>query len=709
MRKLYCLTIVAVFMVGLPVKGERIKPAKKAYRKGKRYVKRHDYIRAIPYLKEATNHDPENAWYQFLLGKAYFEGDRPVKSLSSLLAAFRMDQSVHPEIEYYMARAMHMNGMFEDATIHYRSDLSRYEEGSYTYQDTEMRIQQCLNAPALMAREVRYRADNLGDYVNTEYPEYAASFAENYTYMVFTSRRPRRVKQRAERRFHVSDINEEVYEAKRVNGVWTKTKLFTRPIPKMGHDASISITENGKTMLYYLGKNQGDIYISNNEDGKWSRKENIGANINTEEYNEPSAVITDDGQTLIWVSNKPEGMGMKDIYVSTRQGESWSDGMSIGAHINTAYDDDAPFVSSDGQSLFFSSRGHNSMGGYDLFRCARQDDGSWGKPENMGYPVNSVGDDIYYFEEDGTDGFFFSSDRPGGYGEKDIYHALPFVPDEASTVVAGTVLDRNTQEPVAADVRLLDKLTGEILSTTATDPDNGKYRFVLPDCGEEYQLDVQVDAPGSPEVKIGNYNVVTGEIFDAVSERPLDAQVELIDINTNEVLDRFSTNPETGRYIIPVESGRRYMLRVRSNEYLPYYEEFNVSPTGEVVAHPHEIGLQRQTEARKLVITWQFFDHDKSVIKADYHKDLDHVVNVLNKVPEVKLNIIGHTDADGGDAYNQRLSVDRAQSVADFLRGKGIDGRRLNVSGMGETMPIYDNSDPEFKKWNRRVELYIIE
>lgn len=708
MRKIYFLMTIVILLGGLPASASNNRPAKKAYRKGKRYVKRKDYIKSVPFLKEATNLDPENAWYNFLLGKSQFEGDRPAAALPYLVRAYNLDRSIHEDLDYYLARALHANEKFEDAIVHYESDMQRYEEGSSDYIDTQMRIEQCKNGPSVLEIKEFYKVENLGDFVNTEYPEYAATFAENYTYMIFTSRRPRSVAQQSKRRWHVRDINEEVYEARLVDGTWMKSRLFSRPIPKLMHDASVAITEDGQNMLYYLARNNGDIYISNNEDGKWSKRESIGSNINSKDFNEPHAFLTDAGETLVWVSDKDGGEGLKDIYISKRQDDgTWSEGVSIGDQINTPYDDDAPYVTPDGQFLYFSSRGHNSMGGYDLFRCSRQGDG-WSAPENLGVPINSVGDDIYFVSELGTDGFYYSSDRPGGFGEKDIYHAYPYIPEETATIVAGKVMDRKTMAPVAAEVTLVDKGSGKVLGTAQTKED-GSYRFMLPECGKEYNLDVKVDAAvGDAIVETGEYNVVTGFVKDAISDKPLDAVVELIDPETEKVLATLGTNPKTGNYMLPVRSGQKYMVRVNSNEYLPYYEEFSVEPNGEVVAHSHEIGLQRKNEANKLVITWQFFDHDKDIIKKDYYKDLDHVVDVLNQVPQMKLNIIGHTDGDGSESYNQSLSEKRAAAVAEYLTEKGISKERLNVTGMGESMPIYDNSSAEFKKWNRRVELFII-
>lgn len=716
MRKIYSLLIGACILLGTVNAHGQDKLAKKVFRKGKRHYKRNDYIRAEPFLKEAHNLDPENAEYAWMLGHAVYMGDNPAGSLPYLVAAFNLDQSINDEIEYYLARSMHLNMLFDEALTHYNSELSRIdqEEAPDKYRDTEMRIQQCKNAPKIVDKPVHYKIENLGEFVNSHYPEYAATFAENYSYMIYTSRRPRFARERAGRRHHVEDINEEVYEAHDHNGVWMRSRLFVRPIPKWRHDASISLSEDGKTMIYYVdARNYGDVYVSKNVDGKWTKRESIGENINTKDFNEPSVFISDAGQTLYWVSDKPDGKGMKDIYVSKMQDDgTWGEGESIGDHINTEYDEDSPFISEDGKRFYFSSRGLNSMGGYDIFYCDRLPDGSWGEPKNMGYPINSVGDDIYFVTHEGTEGFFFTSERPGGYGEKDIYRAEPLPPSEIpnTTIIAGTVTDKETGKPVESLVSLIEKETEEVLGTANTDTKNGDYEFVIPDCGEEYRIDVVVEQEGGPApAKTGKYNVVSGTITDAVSEKPLDAVVELIDLSTNDVVDQMPTNPETGNYMMPVESGKKYMLRVKSNEYLPYYEEFNVAPSGEITTHYEDISLQRQTDANKLVITWQFFDHDRFVIKKDYYQDLENVVTVLNKVPEIKLNVIGHTDADGTEPYNQRLSENRAQQVAKYLTDRGIDPNRLNISGMGEAVPIYPNDREEFKKWNRRVELYIIE
>jgi len=175
----------------------------------------------------------------------------------------------------------------------------------------------------------------------------------------------------------------------------------------------------------------------------------------------------------------------------------------------------------------------------------------------------------------------------------------------------------------------------------------------------------------------------------------------------NAVVGQINSNSSTGNYMLPVESGKSYLLRVKSNEYLPYYERFSVDADGKIQSHYDLIGLQRQGEMNKLVITWQFFDVDQAAVKQDYMADLDNLVMVLNSIPDMNLKIVGHTDSDGSASYNLKLSKQRAESVAQYLVKSGVDSGRLKVSGAGESKPVYPNSNADFKKWNRRVELYL--
>lgn len=712
MRNFYLLLISFLVITALPAQAQD-KASNRAFRQGNVYYKRSDFIGAIPYLKEAHNLAPDNASYAFMLGKSVFLGDQPREALKYLTAAYNLDRTIDKDIDYFLARSLHHNGFFSEAITHYESDIANYSgKDEWRKVDNQSRIFQCQNAASMGAETQPYQIKNLGEFVNSAYPEYAATYSAGYDYMIFTTRRPRKIKQMARRRYHAEDINEEVYEASLVNGEWVRSRIFSKPIPRWQHDASIALSPDGKTLIYYIDRrnNHGDVYVSTKgEDGKWSKRASIGSNINSKAFNEPSVAFSYDGQTLFWVSDRDGGAGMKDIYVSTKDASGvWGEGRNL-SQLNSPWDDDAPFISADGKSLYFSSRGHNSIGGYDIFVSKLQPNGEWGKPENLGIPINSYGDDIYFVKQDGGEGFYFTSDRPGGYGEKDLYYGGPAQIEAKpnTTVVAGRVSDQISKDPLIAEVSLVDTKTGKTLATTTTDA-QGRYRFQLPNCGQEYQVNVAVPAGrAEPLVETGSYHVVSGRVEDAFTSIPLGSIVELVDPVTGDVVETANTNPATGSYLFLVESGRKYMIRARSQEYLPFYEDFSVTAKGEIESHYDIIGLQKQNEPNKIVITWQFFDTDKYVIKPGYLGDLDNVVAVLKKVPSMNLNIIGHTDSDASEEYNLKLSEGRAKSVADYLVSKGVEASRLNTAGLGESMPIYPN-EGETKKWNRRVELYLI-
>ena len=691
--------------------------AKRNFRKGKCYLKKGDFSRAIPFLKESVNLNPEEAKYPWYLGRALYESDKVAESLSALTRAYNLDQKVDPKIDLYLGMALHRNNEFEEAVIHYQDYLASLNPDDPMSESVRTYIQQAKSGPDIINHPKKYEIKNLGEFVNTRFPEYSATYNQDYSYMIYTTRRPRTTRQVAFSRYHYENINEEVYQSTLTDDVWMKSYIFPKPIPRWNHDASISLSRDGKTLIYYVDQHFGDVFISElQENGKWSKRVSIGDRINTKKYNEPSVYISKDGQLLYYVSDKPGGQGKKDLYLSKKlEDGTWGEGENMGPMFNTSTDEDAPFLSEDEKTLYFSSRGHNSMGGYDIFKSTKLPDGSWSAPENMGYPLNSAADDIYFVLRDDSERFFFSSDRPGGFGEKDLYGGGPSISEPVEcgeTPVAGTVRDEKTGDPISAEFKLLDPDDMSIISTFQSDPKTGKYGFSIPDCGKEYLLDLNVNAEPqivSGELPPGNTNVLSGIIKDDLTGKTLRAAVELVDPKTGKVIASAYSNPETGYYYLPVQSGRKYQFRVKSNDYLSYLEDFVLAPTENIAVQKNIVGLQRhQEEPGKIVIGWQFFDHDRFILKKMYSEDIDNLVSVMTQVPQISLKIVGHTDGDGTNEYNKVLSERRAASVKDFLISKGIDEKRLVVSGMGEEQPLYPNTTDLQKKWNRRVEIYII-
>jgi len=690
------------------------KTIRKNFKKGKKYFRKDDYLRAAPYLKKCVSLNPEHAVAAFRLGVCYLMTGNVQESLPHFVRAYNLDQQIHPEIDLYLARAYHINEMFEEAIFHYEVAETKLEEEAPLRADIRNSIEQCQRAEEIIADPQPFQIKNLGEFVNSKYPEYAPTFTDDYSHMVFTSRRPRRTYKEAFGILHFHDIHEEVYNARLNDTTWMITELFSKPIPVNRHDAGIYISEDGNMLIYFIDKNDGDVFVSYKNDGKWSKRESISPYINTE-HNEPSVFIADAGETLYYISDKPGGYGRRDLYVSKKGASGfWEEGVNMGEEFNTPFDEDAPFVTEDGKVLFFSSRGHSSIGGFDIFKCDRQPDGKWSTPENMGVPINSTFDDIYMVANDRKPGiYFFSSNRSGGYGNMDNYTAVPqkiTVPGCGETNLSGIVKDPVQNAGIAARVFIIASESSDTIARAVTAAGDGSYQFVLPDCGEEYSMIVEVEGKMmAVTTRTGNVNILTGTVFDEITNQPLDAGVELVDPVSGKVLDQTWSSPKTGNYYIPVESGRAYLVRVKRNDYLSYYEEMKISPSGEIIAHNYEMGLQPFREANnKIVISWQFFDSDKYSIRDMYMEDMQNLYDVCKKVPALRLKIVGHTDSDGSDEYNQKLSERRANEVARLLLEQGVSAGRLDISGMGEKKPLYDNADDRLKRWNRRVEISII-
>ncbi|MCS7074115.1 MAG: OmpA family protein, partial [Bacteroidia bacterium] len=326
----------------------------------------------------------------------------------------------------------------------------------------------------------------------------------------------------------------------------------------------------------------------------------------------------------------------------------------------TPYHDQNPVLSADGKTLYFSSEGHNSIGGFDIFKSQLQADGTWGKPVNLGYPINNTDDDLYFIMLPDSNFGYYASDRPGGFGGLDIYRAeyIPLVDTSEATFDphAFSGIDEEKQP----------------------EPPKAVFDFLL-----------------------------SGTVTDGITGVPLKAYVQLIDRETNQIVKSVITDPQNGKFFFQVLNGRKYRLNVESEGYMRFFEDFESNEKDKPEAQTHDVSMQRMVLGSQVVLGWQFFQFDKFDLQKETVSELDQLAEVLNGVPHLRIEIIGHTDSDGPENYNLELSIKRAQSVANYLHNKGIANHRMVVKGYGEKYPLYENKG-KFKKWNRRVEIYIL-
>ncbi len=411
------------------------------------------YYAALPLWLELQEEQPTNSNLNYKVGLCYIEStNQKGKALDYLTTAAKnvsanYDPFAHSEkkapveVYYYLARAQHLNYKLDEATSNYETFRNGISKSHNLYTDIDRQKEYCANAKIAISNPVKTKITNMGDVINSKYEDYSPAILFDESTIYFTSRRIRNDSSN----LYITEISdgkfyEDIYVSSKYDGVWSKPETIN--ITTTGHEAIVNISMDGKTMyLYQDNKGDGNIYQSNlMEDGEWSYPTSLDSNINKKSQ-ETHAHLSPDGKSLYFVSDRKNGTGGKDIYVCNQLANgSWEAPKNVGNTINTTADEDGVFIHPDGKTMYFSSNGHNSIGGYDVFSSKLDANGNWSKPVNMGYPVNSTDNDLFFVTSaDGKKGYY-SSYQKGGFGEKDIYRiSLEDETAKSISLLAGTI------------------------------------------------------------------------------------------------------------------------------------------------------------------------------------------------------------------------------------------------------------------------------
>ncbi len=418
------------------------------------------------------------------------------------------------------------------------------------------------------------------------------------------------------------------------------------------NEGSVAFSPDGNTMIYAKGNSgkssdaeQINLFFTRYRNGRWSTPRPV--NVNEPSSWDSSPVLSPEGTTLYWASDRPGGFGGSDIYSATINNRGrWVDIRNLGPEINTAGDEAFPYVAEDG-SLYFSSNGHPGLGRLDIFMAKRQ--GGAMRVTNLGAPINSEGDDFGLFLFNPTRGFL-TSNRPGGMGDDDIY---TFVNDDPNLKIINFYLAGKTVTPgdTGAEeilgntkVRLLDEKDDKVISETYTG-DDGSFKFQV--FGEE------------------NYYLV--------AEKP--------DYFTTRI--DFSTVGKT--------PDRTKLTEMITN-----------------VNFETKIRLEKIVMLKPIVLDNIYYDLDKAEIRPDAARELDKLVQLMKDNPEIEIELSSHTDDRAPDDYNLDLSERRARTAVQYLVINGIDVSRLTAKGYGETQLIIENAQEEEEhQVNRRTEFKV--
>ncbi|HEX8427782.1 OmpA family protein [Hymenobacter sp.] len=620
------------------------------------------YEQALPHYLEAQKFNSENAQLNLKIGDCYLHSGFKPRALSYLQKAYQLNSGVDPRIHYLLGRGLHLNGKWKEAIAEYKqaTPATGTKNTAAFTQDIQKKIQECEYGRKLAEKPVRVFIDNAGPGVNSPYPDYGPVISADESVLLFTSRRQGSTG--GEKDPESGGFFEDVYQSNREGSTWGAARNLGETVNSPGHDATVGLAPDAQRMLVYVEDNGGDLNEANLRGATWAKPQRLGNRINSKAH-ESSAAYTPDGKSLLVVSDKPGGLGGRDIYKVEIDGRGQA--VNLGPTINTPYGEEGVFLHPDGKTMYFSSEGHSSMGGYDIFKSTFEN-GKWSAPENLGWPINTPDDDVFFvISASGRHGYY-SSFRDDGLGSKDIYQ-ITFLGAEKPPVLS--------QED-------------QLLASRA-----------LP-------VKETLLAPPVP-VATAQVTILKGTVTDAATKQPLEATIDVVDNTLNQTIASFRANAQSGRYLVSLPSGVNYGIVVKQEGYLFHSENFDL-PAGAAYSEVvKDIPLKKLDVGVKVVLNNIFFDFDKATLRKESTGELVRLQTLLTETPALRLEISGHTDNVGNANYNKDLSQRRAKTVVDYLVGKGVSKDRLTYAGYGDSQPVAPNTTKANRQKNRRTEFKV--
>ncbi|MEM7162973.1 MAG: hypothetical protein AAF487_11110 [Bacteroidota bacterium] len=383
---------------------------------------RQNYWGALDLYRSLYEKDKKDAKVLYRMGECHLFLKNYQIALSFLEDAKELDAKVDKDLDFTLGKTYHHLAKLDEALEHFKAFRNEGRSNNNYYQ-IEKRIKQCKYAKEMMANPVDVKINNLGSGINSQYDDYAPAINAKGDFMVFTSRRITMSKGRIDVRGDYKHFEDVYFSYLREDGTWETSETLSETINTDGHDAVLSLTPNGKGIFLYRNNenSRGDIFYSDRKgEFEWTEPVKLEKPINTI-YFESSVSITQDGNTMYFISERPGGEGRGDIYVSKKLGENkWGKPKNLGDRINTKGDEKFVFIHPKGNILFFASEGHRTMGSYDIFRCVLEGN-KWSKPVNLGYPINTVNEESTFSMTRDNKKLLISAEYEGGLGERDIY------------------------------------------------------------------------------------------------------------------------------------------------------------------------------------------------------------------------------------------------------------------------------------------------
>ena len=628
-RTLLICCLMLLFAAFAAAQESAVKKAQQNFDSAQKSLQNREYDAAIKSLAEATAADPAFQLAFVQLGDVYrlkrdFEQAKSSYHKAIALSGTGTDARVY----YSLGDVELKSGDYENAGKDFRTFKNNYKGKD---QDllirTDKYIRDCDFSVLAIKNPEKYQPLNLGNAVNTKDREYFPALTADGSSLIFS---------------RTVDGNEDFYVSHQsADRKWTAAAPLSTSINTALNEGAQSISPDGM-YLFFTGCNREDglgscdLYVSHKNGKDWDKPFNLGAAVNSAAWDSQPAV-TPDGSTLYFVSNRPGGLGGYDIWKTMLNAEGeWSKPVNLGPEINTAFDEMTPFVHPDGRTLYFSSNGWPGLGNMDIYYSRAQENGSWGKPVNIGYPINTFSEETgLIVTPDGSTGMF-SSVLKDGFGDMDIY------------------------------------------------------RFDLPTAAKPLPI-----------------TYVKGIVRDKETKNFLEAKVQVVNLKTKEMKFNDFTSKDNGEFLAVMPLGSSYAFNAISDGYLFYSDNFELTTTAAGRPYVLEIFLDKLKPGGNVILKNIFFDTNKYELLTASVTELTSLLELLQANQTIGIEIQGHTDNVGNAADNQKLSLQRAKAVYDYLINNKIEADRLSFKGFGATVPIAKNDTAEGRQKNRRTSFLI--
>jgi outer membrane protein OmpA-like peptidoglycan-associated protein/tetratricopeptide (TPR) repeat protein len=619
---------------------------------------------ALFHYLQAQKLNPNNGLLNYKIGNAYLYTNEKYKAREYLDRAIKLQPDLNPKIYIYLGLAYQLDGLYDDAlTYFHKFEISAKSKDVEEYSTSYKKyMKECRSAKEIQAKKERVWVDNIKE-VNSEEDDYSPCISTDGEVLIFSSTR-----KNTHSASEIGRYDSDVYTSTRSKSGWSKAKNVGAPVNTNKNETAASLSYDGQRMLLFkVEEDNADIYESNLNGIQWSAPTaKVPSNVNTS-ANESYACYEPADIKVFYIYDG-KAKGDQDIYFSgvmDRNKNVWGKGQSVGSEVNSKFNEGSVYIHPDGYTMYFSSQGHNSMGGYDIFK-AELVNGQWSKPINLGYPINTPYDDLFFAGTANGKYAYIASNRKGGVGGMDLYMITFWGPEKQLILDSEDFLLASLAEPIK-------------------------------------------DAVIEDEVKVQkkSLTVFKGKVIDYLTRKPLEAQLDITDNKSGKVIQTVQSNSATGKFLLSLPSGLNYGIAVRKEGYLFHSENFNLPEFSEFNVVDKEVALKNIAVGSKIALRNVFFATGKADITSDSYPELMRLVDLMQQVPKLKIELSGHTDNVGSEGLNQKLSQERADAVKAYLVSKGIKADRLAAKGYGSKSPVESNDTAEGRQSNRRTEYEI--